>query len=142
MASIPETIRQQVFAEANHRCEYCCTSRRLIGMPLVIDHIIPQSAGGGDERENLAAACYRCNEFKGVKTHALDHATGELVPLFNPRTQHWLEHFAWANGGTHIVGLTPTGRATVVALRLNNEYVVEARILWIARDWHPPEDLS
>jgi len=109
-------------------------------MPLVIDHIVPRSAGGSDERENLAAACYRCNEFKGTKTHAVDPATGELVSLFNPRTQKWHEHFVWANGGLHIVGLTPTGRATVVALRLNNEYVVEARALWIARDWHPPED--
>ena len=36
--------------------------------------------------------------------------------------------------------LTTTGRATAVALRLNNEYVVEARTLWIAREWHPPSD--
>lgn len=107
-------------------------------MPLVIDHIILQSAGGDDERENLAAACYGCNEFKEVKTHALDPATSGLVPLFNPRIQIWTEHFTWANGGTHIVGLTPIGRATVVALRLNNEYVVESRTLWITRDWHPP----
>jgi hypothetical protein len=141
MASIQESLRQQVFAEADHRCEYCRTSRRLIGMPLVIDHIIPQSIGGSDERENLAAACYRCNQFKGAKTYAPDPATGELTPLFNPRTQSWFDHFAWANGGTHIVGLTPSGRATVVALRLNNEYVVEGRALWVARDWHPPEDL-
>jgi hypothetical protein len=49
-------------------------------------------------------------------------------------------YFAWANGGTHIVGLTPTGRATVLALRFNNEYVVEARTLWIAKEWHPPSD--
>jgi hypothetical protein len=34
--------------------------------------------------------------------------------------------------------LTATGRATVRALRLNNEYVVEARALWMARQWHPP----
>lgn len=140
MTSLPDTLRQQVFAEADHCCEYCRTSRRLIGMPLVVDHVIPKSAGGSDERDNLAAACYRCNEFKWAKTHAPDPAGGELVPLFNPRSQRWTEHFAWANGGTHIVGLTPTGRATVIALRLNNEYVVEARALWIARDWHPPVD--
>ena len=139
-ASISESLRQQIFAEAGHRCEYCRTSRRLIGMPLVVDHIIPRSANGGNERENLAAACYRCNEFKWAKTHAPDPATGDLVPLFNPRTQIWMNHFAWANGGTHIIGLTPTGRATVIALRLNNEYVVEARALWIAREWHPPAD--
>ncbi len=84
-----------------------------------MDHILPQVAGGSDEPENLAAACYRCNEFKGSKTHAPDPATSTLVPLFNPRQQSWTEHFTWANGGTHIVGLTPTGRATVIALRLS-----------------------
>jgi hypothetical protein len=99
--------------------EYCKTSSKLTGMPLVMDHILPQVAGGSDEPENLAAACYRCNEFKGSKTHAPDPATSTLVPLFNPRQQSWTEHFTWANGGTHIVGLTPTGRATVIALRLS-----------------------
>jgi 5-methylcytosine-specific restriction endonuclease McrA len=118
--------------------EYCKTSSKLTGMPLVMDHILPQVAGGSDEPENLAAACYRCNEFKGSKTHAPDPATSTLVPLFNPRQQSWTEHFTWANGGTHIVGLTPTGRATVIALRLNNDYVVEARALWIESNWHPP----
>jgi hypothetical protein len=135
---INEATRQQIFADANHRCEYCRTSRRVMGMPLVIDHIIPRSLGGGDEPDNLAAACYRCNEFKRAKTHDLDPTTGELAPLFHPRQQVWLEHFQWVNGGLHIAGITPTGRVTVVALRLNNEYVVEARALWIAREWHPP----
>ena len=105
-----------------------------------LDHIVPVAIGGEHDRNNLAAACYRCNEFKGSKTHALDTASGEVVRLYNPRTQRWHDHFAWANGGSHIIGLTPTGRATVVALRLNNEYLVEARLLWIARDWHPPID--
>jgi hypothetical protein len=140
MSSLPAELRQEVSARADHRCEYCLTSRRVIGMPLVIDHIVPRSLGGGDEYENLCAACYRCNEYKGAKTHARDPVTGAWIPLFNPRTQAWREHFAWANGGTHIVGLTPTGRATVIALRLNNEYVVESRALWIAREWHPPAD--
>jgi hypothetical protein len=111
-----------------------------MGMPLVIDHILPRSLRGSDEPENLAAACYRCNEFKQAKTHDLDPATGDLEPLFHPRQQNWSKHFQWVNGGTHITGLTPTGRATVVALRLNNEYVVESRALWIAREWHPPND--
>lgn len=108
-------------------------------MPLVIDHILPKVLGGSDDLENLCAACYRCNEFKGSKTHDLDPMTREFIPLFNPRLHRWKEHFAWANGGTHIVGLTSIGRATVLSLRLNNEYAVEARVLWIARQWHPPE---
>lgn len=136
--AISDKVRQQICATANYRCEYCKTSSKLTGMPLVMDHILPQVAGGSDEPENIAAACYRCNEFKGSKTHAPDPATSTLVPLFNPRQQSWTEHFSWANGGTHIVGLTPTGRATVIALRLNNDYVVEARALWIESNWHPP----
>lgn len=139
MAAISESTRQQVFTEADHRCEYCLTSRRLIGMPLVIDHVLPKSADGSDERDNLAAACYRCNEFKWAKTHATDPATGEVVPLFNPRRQAWADHFIWADGGAHIIGITPIGRATVIALHLNNEYIVESRILWIAQGWHPPQ---
>ncbi len=138
MSALPEALRQQVFARAGHRCEYCLTSRRVIGMPLVVDHIVPRALGGNDAPDNLCAACYRCNEYRGVKTHDIDPLTGELAPIFNPRTQAWREHLAWVNGGTHIIGLTPTGRATVRALRLNNEYAVEARILWIARQWHPP----
>lgn len=109
-------------------------------MPLVIDHIVPRSQGGTDQSDNLCAACYRCNEFKATRTHAPDPSTGTLFPLFNPREHAWGDHFAWANGGTHIVGVSSIGRATVIALRLNNEYVVEARVIWIARLWHPPEN--
>ena len=136
--SIPEKTRQQIIVEAAYRCEYCKTSSRLIGMPLIMEHILPHSLGGSDDRANLAAACYRCNEFKGVKTHANDPETGQLSPLFNPRDQIWREHFTWVNGGTHITGLTPVGRATALALRLNNDYLVGARALWIESEWHPP----
>ncbi len=122
-------------------CEYCKTSSRLTGTPLVIEHIIPKSLGGTDKGENLAASCYRCNEFKGTKTHAVDPKTKQLVKLFNPRTQNWKEHFTWVNNGIHIAGLTPIGCATVLALRLNNEYIVQARVIWIEVGWeHPPND--
>ncbi|MBD2570796.1 HNH endonuclease [Anabaena lutea] len=140
MSSISKSVRQQVINEAGYRCEYCRTSSRLIGMPLVMDHILPSSLGGDDERENLAACCYRCNEFKGAKITANDPVTNESVSLFNPRQQGWLDHFQWANGGTHIIGTTAIGRGTVLALRLNNEDVVQARAIWISLNWHPPDD--
>ena len=140
MSSISKSLRQQVINEAGYRCEYCRTSSRLIGMPLVMDHILPSSLGGNDERENLAACCYRCNEFKGAKITANDPVTNESVSLFNPRLQRWLDHFQWANGGTHIIGITAIGRGTVLALRLNNEDVVQARAIWISLSWHPPDD--
>jgi hypothetical protein len=138
MSTIPELIRHQVFARAHHCCEYCQTARRLIGMPLVIDHIIPLSRNGTDEFANLAAACYRCNEYKGARTEGVDPATNELAPLFNPRIHRWREHLQWVDGGRHIAGITPIGRATVLTLRLNNDYVVESRMLWVHQGWHPP----
>lgn len=138
--TISGTIRQQVSAAANHRCEYCKSSARLTGIPLVMEHVLPRSLGGTDALSNLAASCYRCNEFKGAKTEAVDPQTQQLVLLFNPRSQDWLNHFAWQNGGTHIIGSTPAGRATVVALRLNNDDLVMARAIWIEFAWHPPSD--
>ncbi|MBC8448448.1 MAG: HNH endonuclease [Chloroflexi bacterium] len=139
-AYIPVELRQQIRADAGRRCGYCRSPEVLTGMPLEIEHIIPEAAGGLTVRENLWLACHRCNEFKGDRTHAVDPFTGERVVLFNPRTQRWREHFAWSPDGTLIVGLTPCGRATVVALRLNNEYVVEARCFWVEAGWWPPAD--
>jgi len=63
-----------------------------------------------------------------------------MVPFFNPRTQNWHKHFHWSFDGTLIVGDTPYGRATIEALQLNNEYVVEARRAWVIAGWHPPTD--
>lgn len=136
--TISEALRRQIIEEAGHRCEYCKTSSRLIGMPLIMEHVFPKSLGGQDDLSNLAASCYRCNEFKGARTDARDPETGQLVPLFNPRMQTWSDHFTWGNGGTHLLGITSTGRATVISLRLNNENIVEARAIWIEFGWHPP----
>lgn len=109
-------------------------------MPMVIDHIVPQTAGGLTEEENLWPACNRCNEFKGAQTHAPDPETLETVALFHPRKQVWHEHFAWSEDGTEIVGLTPCGRATVTALKMNNPEIVVARRLWVSAGWWPPQD--
>ncbi|MGB8700781.1 MAG: HNH endonuclease signature motif containing protein [Thermosynechococcaceae cyanobacterium] len=140
--TISAQLRQQIIAAADYRCEYCKSSARLTGTPLVMEHILPRSLGGVDDLENLAASCYRCNEFKGAKTHSIDPDTDRLIELFNPRMQSWTEHFMWDNSGTCIAGLTNIGRATVIALRLNNENIVEARTFWVQVGWHPPTDMT
>jgi len=139
MATLSEPVREAVFARAAYCCEYCQTARRLIGMPLVVDHVIPRAHDGGDDLENLCASCYRCNELKGVRTHVLDPLSKTLVPLYNPRIQQWSDHFQWVDGGIHVAGHSAIGRATVVALRLNNEHIVESRLLWVMYGWHPPQ---
>jgi 5-methylcytosine-specific restriction endonuclease McrA len=131
-------LRQQVVEDAGHRCGYRLTDEALTGISLSIDHIVPIAAGGPTARENLWLACRPCNEFKGDQTHGEDPETGEMVPLFNPRTQDWRTHFAWSDDETLIVGLTPTGRATIRALHLNRSILVKARRRWAIVGWHPP----
>ena len=43
---------------------------------------------------------------------------------------------------TEIIGKTPCGRATVIALRLNFEQAVNARKLWVSVGWYPPKRLN
>lgn len=137
---IPLQIRQQVEEDAHQRCGYCLTPRVFTAKLLHIEHIIPIAAGGSSEIENLWLACDLCNSRKGTRTHASDPLTNFTVPLFHPRRQSWYEHFTWSKDGTRILGLTPTGRATVHTLKLNDPFLMEARRWWVTAGWHPPVD--
>jgi hypothetical protein len=139
-AYIPVELRRQVRADADGRCGYCQTLEALIGRPLEFEHLYPEAHGGATVRENLWLACTRCNDFKGDRIDAVDSETGETVPLFNPRTQIWSEHFTWSPDGTMIIGVTPIGRGAVIALRLNNEFIVVARRFWVEAGWWPPQE--
>jgi len=106
---------------------------------MTIEHIRPEGRGGLTVEQNLWLACRRCNEYKGTQTRAADPLTGKRAQLFNPRTQSWTGHFIWDESGAEILGTTPTGRATVAALRLNNPEIVIARRHWVAAGWWPPK---
>ncbi|MCW5933624.1 MAG: HNH endonuclease [Fimbriimonadia bacterium] len=138
MKEISEALRESVRKSANHRCGYCLSPQQYVMSRLEIEHIIPRSKGGSNDETNLWLSCSLCNRFKGAQTTAIDPQSGKEVPLFNPRFQSWREHFQWEANGTVIEGLTPTGRATVVALQLNNELAIEVRRNWILAGWHPP----
>lgn len=137
---IPKALRERVAVQAGHRCGYCRTSSLLAGSSFEIDHILPESLDGTMDEDNLWLACPLCNGHKSNRITAHDPLTGEEVRLFNPRRQEWSEHFAWSDAGDRIVGLTPTGRATVVALHLNRPILVNARRAWVSVGWHPPKD--
>jgi hypothetical protein len=62
------------------------------------------------------------------------------VPLFNPRRDEWGEHFAWSVDSLSIVGLTPTGRATIEALTMNRERILDIRAADHLIGRHPPSD--
>jgi len=58
------------------------------------------------------------NGRKTISVAALDPVNGRVVGIFHPRRDEWDQHFRWRD--THIIGLTPIGRATVHVLALND----------------------
>ena len=56
--------RDRIFERDDHKCGYCGVSGHLC-----IDHKTPLSRGGGNEDDNLIAACFTCNNKKGVLTY-------------------------------------------------------------------------
>jgi len=140
MSQIPEEVRVRVREQANNQCGYCLSLQKYVLGILEIEHIIPKAAGGTDDEENLWLACRLCNSYKGTQTQAKDPITNRQAKLFNPRQQKWVRHFAWIDNCTRIIGLTASGRATVLALQLNNPYAVTVRQAWVSAGWHPPTE--
>lgn len=139
MSNVSESIRRRVRQRAGNRCEYCLSHQNYILGHLQIDHVIPVAKGGADTEDNLCLACELCNQHKWTKTEDIDPQTEQQIPLFNPRQQCWVEHFAWSKDGVKIIGITACGRATVHALKLNNDLAVTVRRNWIRAGWHPPD---
>src|ERR1700730_8015509 len=118
---------------AGSACEYCRSPELYSMTPFAVEHVIPRSRGGQTSMDNVAWSCLGCNGYKSNKVQGRDPETGEIVPLFHPRRQVWLDHFAWSVDGTHVIGLTPTGRATIRILRLNRNGLTNLRrVLLIA----------
>jgi hypothetical protein len=110
-------FRKSLFDRAGDRCEYCHLPRSGHEQRFSIDHIISRKHLADDSAQNLAVACIRCNLYKGTNLSGIDPASGGIVPLFNPRLQVWKDHFQFS--GARIAGISPTGRATVAVLAMN-----------------------
>ena len=132
---IPAAVRQLVVQRARSCCEYCLIPALISLMPYEVDHIVAQKHGGLTQPENLALACTLCNKLKGTDLASIDPVTGEMVPLYHPRRDHWSDHFRL--NGSEIVGLTGVGRATARLLQLNRpERLAEREILLAAGMLH------
>ena len=139
---VPEKTKARVRDTFQNRCAYCLCSQRYVYTKFEVEHIIPLFLSGSNDEDNLCLACRLCNSYKGVQILGIDPITQQMKPLFNPRTQSWQDHFRWSHDGITVIGKTAIGRATIVALNLNNELAVEVRQSWVAVGWHPPEELS
>ncbi|MCU0239141.1 MAG: HNH endonuclease [Pyrinomonadaceae bacterium] len=140
MSKISQKLDKKIRIKAKNRCGYCLAPQELVPQKLEIEHIQPKSKGGTDEEENLCLACSECNSHKSTKILGLDPLSLKKVRLFNPNKQIWSEHFEWNSDKTKILGLTDCGRATIIALQMNNNYLVTARIFWKLTGIFPPTD--
>jgi len=54
-------IRVRVLQRDGYTCHYCR------GEATEVDHVIPRALGGGEDDDNLVAACVPCNRSKGKR---------------------------------------------------------------------------
>ena len=130
MTYISNALRRLVAERADYRCEYCLLPDEFTYLPHEPDHIIPSKHGGATTAENLALACFWCNQLKGSDLASLDPQTSQITPLFNPRLQTWTDHFQL--DGAVIVPLTPEGRTTAALFKFDRVDRLTARQLLFA----------
>jgi hypothetical protein len=130
------SLEQRVRSRAGAACEYCRMPQSAFRFSFPLDHITAKQHGGKRQFNNLALACTKCNLYKGPNLSGIDPLAGRIVPLFHPRRDSWADHFQWR--GPRIVGLTPTGRATIRVLNMNNPASVSIRRSLIAEGRFPP----
>jgi hypothetical protein len=137
LTKLAAKLRRVVAERAHYCCEYCGIPEEATLVPHEPDHIVGEQHSGETIAANLAYACFRCNRFKGPNIATRDPETGNLVSLFNPRTERWDEHFQI--DGAIIIPLTPLGRGTALLLRFNDEQrLLLRRELLRQRRYSPP----
>ena len=139
-SKLSDFIRCQVRRRAGYLCEYCHASEQWQYVQFTVDHVVPLDLEGSDDLENLALACFHCNRRKWNRVRGVDPDSGDEVALFNPRSSRWADHFIWASDRLTVVGLTSVGRATVTALDLNRQRIVNIRAADAEVGRHPPEN--
>ena len=135
-ARISPALRKEVRERAKGCCEYCLLPEEQAFFPHEPDHIIATKHGGQSTAGTLALACFDCNRFKGSDIASIDHDSGELTRLFDPRTQEWDEHFS-VDGGV-IKPRTASGRVSELVLKLNLQSRVEVREILAKVGRYPP----
>ena len=75
--------RKKVWENSEKQCRYCgACLESPSGEVMHIDHIVPVIAGGGDDLDNLAAACVTCNLKKNAKSE--ERFLAELLASNHP----------------------------------------------------------
>ncbi len=128
---LSDATRRLVSERAENRCEYCLIHAQDTILGCAIDHIISLKHGGSNEPENLAYACVFCNRYKGSDVGSVILETKEFVRFYNPRDDHWSEHFKLDDAT--IIAKTSVGEVTARILGFNDERRIIERQLLIAK---------
>lgn len=66
---VSRRVRLEIYSEQHGLCHYCGCRMIFTIKPeptmFTIDHVVPLSRGGSNQRSNLVGACKACNEAKG-----------------------------------------------------------------------------
>ncbi len=125
---ISEELRRTVMARADYICEYCLLTADDVYFRHQMDHIISVKHSGPTEADNLACACFLCNNSKGSDLGSIYWPTRQLTRFYHPRIDRWAEHFQL--DGAMIQPLTDIGEVTALILIFNAEdRLAERRIL-------------
>jgi 5-methylcytosine-specific restriction endonuclease McrA len=138
---IPANLLRFVRRRAGDLCEYCRLPQSSQEATFHVDHIKPRTAGGTTTPNNLALACVTCSLRKAARQKVRDARTAKVVPLFDPRADQWIDHFAWTRS-CRVRGKTPTGRATATALGMNRPAIIVIRQQLAAMGRFPPEEAT
>jgi hypothetical protein len=111
---VSRILRGEVARRARHICEYCLIREEDSGFSHQIDHIVSLKHGGSSASGNLAYACVPCNRHKGADVASIDRQSGEIIRLFHPRKDQWVDHFRLKGESR-----TDIGAATIRLLRFN-----------------------
>jgi len=138
---ISDELRQRVIARAANLCEYCLISIEDTWLGGEVDHIISLKHSGVTEADNLAYACQPCNRNKGSDLGSIYRPSGRLVRFFNPRIDHWTDHFELS--GALIKPRTEIGEVTVRILDFNDsERLLERQGLIQGGQYPPPTAMA
>ena len=125
-SEVNSTLRRLVAERAYHVCEYCLIHEDDTFWGCQVDHIISRRHEGTSNEENLAHACFWCNNRKGTDVAAFVGKPSHPVRFFHPRNDQWGDHFA--QDQVRIEHHSQVGEATVKHLSLNEPARLEERL--------------
>jgi CRISPR-associated endonuclease Csn1 len=120
--------RYQLVSMQNGKCLYCGDT--IAFSTCEVDHIVPRRHGGSSQRDNLIAACKRCNGAKGSKPFAAWAETTTYASLEGARTRLKEWQCPSGRGGMSKVSFTSLKRRVSVRLsRKSHDEAIDERSL-------------